>query len=110
MIRNIPAKYTMEFLLDEIRETGNECDFVHLPLSKKMDINLGYAFVNFLTPEMATHFLRVFEAHQFLKLGHPSLQTAQLHYADMQGLDANVEFYSKTRIAGTKRAPWVLKQ
>jgi hypothetical protein len=28
----------------------------------------------------------------------------------MQGLDANVEFYSKTRIAGTKRAPWVLKQ
>jgi RNA recognition motif-containing protein len=108
MVRNIPGLFTAESLVEEVRQTGNECNFVHLPLTKKMDINLGYAFVNFLTPEMARDFLQVFEGHQWLK--HESFKVADVDYASMQGFDANVEFYSKRRIAGTKRAPWVLRQ
>jgi RNA recognition motif-containing protein len=106
MIRNIPGKYTVHCLIEEIRLTGNECNFVHLPLSKKMDINLGYAFVNFLTPEMARDFLQAFQDYQFLK--HPnSTKRAAVDYASMQGFEANVTFYAGRRIAGTKRAPWV---
>jgi hypothetical protein len=108
MIRNIPGLYTVECLVEEVRQTGNQCNFAHLPLTKKGDFNLGYAFVNFLTPEMARDFLEVFEGHQFLK--HESSKVAEVDYASMQGFDANVEFYSKRRITKTKRAPWVLRQ
>jgi hypothetical protein len=109
MIRNIPGKYTIECLLAEIRHTGNEVNFVHLPLAKKCDINLGYAFVNFVTSSMARDFLRLFDGHHFLKQPN-SAKRAAVDFASMQGYDANVEFYSKRRIAGTKRAPWILPQ
>lgn len=108
MIRNIPGLYTVECLVEEVCQTGNQCNFAHLPLTKKGDFNLGYAFVNFLTPEMARDFLEVFEGHQYLK--HESSKVAEVDYASMQGFDANVEFYSKRRITKTKRAPWVLRQ
>jgi hypothetical protein len=106
MIRNIPGKYTLDCIRQEVQSTGNKCNFVHLPLSKKMDINLGYAFVNFETPEMAADFLKVFDEHKFAKKPLSSKRAA-VDYASMQGFEANVEFYSTRRIAGTKRAPWV---
>merc|ERR1712113_1207497 len=41
MIRNIPNRYTLEMLLDEIQSVG-DCKFLHLPQAKKTDSNLGY--------------------------------------------------------------------
>jgi RNA recognition motif-containing protein len=108
MVRNIPAKYSLEHFIEEILATGNQCNFVHLPLAKKRGVNLGYAFVNFVTADMAQNFLEVFQDRQFDRYQN-SDKRASVMYASLQGFEANVQFYSGRRIAGTKRAPWVLQ-
>jgi hypothetical protein len=108
MIRHIPTKYIQSWLVEEIQATGNRCNFVHLPIAKKYDINLGYAFVNFVTPEEAQTFLASFQGHQFVKQPR-SAKRAVVSFASLQGFQENVEFYNARRIANTKRAPWVLR-
>jgi hypothetical protein len=109
ILRNIPTKYTIEWIIEEIQATGNRCDFVHLPVAQKFEINLGYAFINFFTHDEAENFLRVFEGHQFMRQPR-SLKRAAVDYASLQGFEQNVEFYSSRRIAKSKRAPWILRE
>jgi RNA recognition motif-containing protein len=108
MIRHIPTKYNQQWLVEEIQATGNRCNFVHMPIAKKFDINLGYAFVNFVTPGEAQTFLASFQGHQFVKQPR-SAKRAVVSYASLQGFEENLEFYSARRISNTKRAPWVLR-
>jgi hypothetical protein len=109
ILRNIPTKYTIEWIIEEIHATGNRCDFVHLPVAQKFEINLGYAFINFFTHAEAKNFIEVFEGHQFMRQPR-SLKRASVDYASLQGFEQNVEFYSGRRIAKSKRAPWVLRE
>jgi hypothetical protein len=106
MIRNIPNRYTQEWLLNEIQEVA-PCNFLHLPQAKRTEANLGYAFVNFVSCEGARDFLAHFEGHQF-GLQPNSKKRAAVSWAKLQGYQENVDFYAARRIAATDKKPWVL--
>jgi RNA recognition motif-containing protein len=108
MIRNIPNRYTPEHLIEEIEATGNKVDFVHLPKAKKTPANLGYAFVNFVTPAAARDFFEKFEGHQWDRQPN-SVKRATLTLAKLQGFEANMGFYTQKKIATKlERQPWTL--
>ncbi len=49
MLRNIPNKYTLQNLVDEINPLFlGKYDYINLPIDYERKLNLGYAFINFL--------------------------------------------------------------
>jgi RNA recognition motif-containing protein len=109
LLRNIPTRYVTSWLIEEIQATGNRCNFVHMPMAKKFDINLGYAFINFVTPAEALDFYENFQGHQFVKQPR-SAKRATVEFSSLQGFEENVDFYSARRVAKSKHAPWILRE
>jgi RNA recognition motif-containing protein len=102
MIRNIPNKYKRNWLVQEI---GEGCDFVYLPMSrKKTHMNLGYAFVNFKSVELAQQFLQDFQGYQWQRIGK---KNATVCYAEIQGFEANVAYFQEKREVDTTRKFWI---
>lgn len=51
MIRNVPNKYTLSNLVDEINTNFfGKYDYINLPVDPERKLNLGYAFINFVDP------------------------------------------------------------
>lgn len=66
MVRNIPNKYTMKMLLEEIEMEGTfNYDFLYLPIDLKSGCNMGYAFINFVHPLVALKFHEVFHERKW---------------------------------------------
>merc|ERR1719181_186892 len=62
MIRNIPCKYTQEWLIQEISSGfSDQFNFFYMPVARKSPGCLGYAFINFVHEEDASRFLIAFE-------------------------------------------------
>ena len=60
MIRNIPNKYGVRELAEEIDEwLPNSYDFLYLPCDIRNQCNMGYGFINLAS----THELRMFYDH-----------------------------------------------
>lgn len=112
MVRNIPRKYTQRQFLNDLqalyRLPDAGCDFFYLPADLGSGRNLGYAFLNFLTPAEAARF----KAH-FHKLHlYPSAKSGlSVGYAVVQGLErnlANIRRSSVYRIKNPEFRPLVL--
>merc|ERR1719343_690430 len=51
MMRNIPKTYMRANLLELLDQHGLNYDFVYMPVDFKTELNLGHAFINFVSSE-----------------------------------------------------------
>jgi len=98
MLRNIPNKYTRDMLLDEIRNEGfeNQYDFVYLPIDFRHRCNVGYAFVNFINPEIAAEFKKVFDGFKLTAV--KSAKVCGVSEAKVQGQQENADQYRNSAV------------
>lgn len=93
VVRNIPANITQEDLLRAWGEDGS-FDFLHLPFNLRKKCSCGYAFVNFVSPELAL----TFQSNvQNSRLGKKNGKCLDIVAAEAQGRDANMELFKKSR-------------
>lgn len=104
MIRNIPCRYQQRELIQEIEALGfaGTFDFFYAPVDKSTLSNVGYAFVNFISPRWASKCMQVFTNHRFKKYQKASGKIATVSVAHIQGLEANIRHYEKSVVNSSK--------
>jgi len=94
MLRNIPNKYTQLMLMEQLYDDGfkGELDFIYLPIDFKNKCNVGYAFLNFRTPEACAAFAAAYHlSNTREKLpGFNSKKVCEVSAARFQGRQENV--------------------
>lgn len=97
MIKNIPNKYTSKMLLAAIDEshTGTY-DFVYLPIDFKNKCNVGYAFINMVSPSHIISFYEAFNGKKWEKFN--SEKVATLAYARIQGQVALITHFQNSSL------------
>lgn len=66
MIKNIPNKYDMKMLTNEIEQNHKgKFDFFYLPIDYGNHCNVGYAFINFLHPIFIIDFYYEYNGHKW---------------------------------------------
>ena len=94
MIKHIPNKYTIDNLLEEINPLfTNKFDVVYLPIDTINQSNLGFAFINFLTPMHLLYFYDQFIDRQWKY--YSSKKRCYLVYAKMQGKEELIDYIKK---------------
>ncbi|KAL0542702.1 hypothetical protein IC582_017776 [Cucumis melo] len=97
MIKNIPNKYTSKMLLAAIDENHRGTyDFLYLPIDFKNKCNVGYAFINMLSPQHIISFYEAFDGKRWEKFN--SEKVASLAYARIQGKAALVSHFQNSSL------------
>ncbi|KAK3002029.1 hypothetical protein RJ639_020913 [Escallonia herrerae] len=97
MIKNIPNKYTAKMLLAAIDENHRGTyDFLYLPIDFKNKCNVGYAFINMLSPSHIIQFYQAFNGKKWEKFN--SEKVATLAYARIQGKAALVTHFQNSSL------------
>ncbi|KAK8608109.1 hypothetical protein V6N13_023540 [Hibiscus sabdariffa] len=97
MIKNIPNKYTSKMLLAAIDENHQGTyDFLYLPIDFKNKCNVGYAFINMLSPSHIIPFYEAFNGKKWEKFN--SEKVASLAYARIQGKTALVAHFQNSSL------------
>ncbi|XP_021295165.1 protein MEI2-like 5 isoform X1 [Herrania umbratica] len=99
MIKNIPNKYTSKMLLAAIDENHRGTyDFLYLPIDFKVQnkCNVGYAFINMLSPSHIVPFYEAFNGKKWEKFN--SEKVASLAYARIQGKAALVAHFQNSSL------------
>jgi hypothetical protein len=109
MIRGIPCSFSQDTLMKLIDNAGlkGKYDFFYLPRAGNNGSNLGYAFINFTTPECAEHCTCTFN-------GVPldpsrSMKICTISPADIQGLANLRKHFRRTAVSRGSRGPVFLK-
>ncbi|KAJ4975070.1 hypothetical protein NE237_000176 [Protea cynaroides] len=97
MIKNIPNKYTSKMLLAAIDELHRGTyDFLYLPIDFKNKCNVGYAFINMVSPSHIIPFYEAFNGKKWEKFN--SEKVASLAYARIQGKAALVTHFQNSSL------------
>ncbi|XP_010559265.1 PREDICTED: protein MEI2-like 3 [Tarenaya hassleriana] len=97
MIKNIPNKYTSKMLLAAIDETNRGTyDFLYLPIDFKNKCNVGYAFINMISPKHIILLYEAFNGKKWEKFN--SEKVASLAYARLQGKAALVAHFQNSSL------------
>jgi hypothetical protein len=95
MIRNLPNKLTPAMIMDCVHELGfeNQYDYLFVPIDTNApgwaNRNLGYCFLNLITPEAAQRFCRQAYGYSF-RQAVSSTKTSKISIAEEQGVHANL--------------------
>jgi hypothetical protein len=108
MLRNIPNKYTLQNLVDEINPLFlGKYDYINLPIDYERKLNLGYAFINFNEPLHIVIFYENFYHKKWSR--YRSDKKIDLNYAEKQGKkditckDENTYFASEDKKINLKK-------
>jgi len=95
MMRNIPNRYTPEDLLKEVisRNFGQKFNYFYLPMDFTSGVNMGYAFINFLSSQHVDPFYREFHGTQLPK--YTTAKIIEICPASTQGYVENVTKFLK---------------
>jgi len=106
MLKNIPCRKGHEEVMNHIDQKGftNKYDFFYLPKDVKFRANLGYAFINFVTPEDAARFQAEMNGYRFA--GSVSTKACIVVPAHVQGLNNNLAAFKRTEVMRTTRKPF----
>lgn len=97
MIRNIPNKYTQKTLLKKIDEHCRRLyDFFYLPIDFQNKCNVGYAFINFISPLYILSFYERFNAKKWEKFN--SEKICQLTFARLQGKEELIHHFQSSSV------------
>jgi len=99
MLRNVPYDARQGGVLSLIEEEGFKChfDFFYAPLDFKSKNNLGYAFVNFHSVEIAKEFFQRFDGKKVTS--RPGWdKPLRVCWARVQGLEANIDHYRNSPV------------
>ena len=84
MLRNIPNKYSLQNLVDELNSNAlGKYDYINLPIDYERKLNLGYGFINFLDPLYIVSFHEFYLTKKWQK--YKSDKKIDLNYAEKQG-------------------------
>ncbi|CAH2078692.1 unnamed protein product [Thlaspi arvense] len=102
MIKNIPNKYTRKMLLAAIDETNRGTyDFLYLPIDFKNKCNVGYAFINMVSPTFIIALHEAFSGKKWDKFN--SEKVASLAYARIQGKTALIAHFQNSSLMNEDR-------
>jgi hypothetical protein len=95
MIRNIPRRYSQEFLLMDLHDLGFDgtFDFLHIPTDNTTLACVGYAFVNFIEPCWAEQCIHAFKDYKFKRHSRGMSKVAKVSVAHLQGAEKNLQNY-----------------
>jgi hypothetical protein len=113
MIRNIPSRYSQQDLVLDLKELGftSTFDFLYIPMDQGTSANVGYAFVNFISPTWAAKCMDSFQNYRFSRQPRGCNKTARVSVAHIQGLDKNLQHYENSAVNAsrtTSRRPMVI--
>jgi len=99
MIKNIPNKYNITILREELNyHYDGKYDFLYLPLDPSNNCNLGFAFINLLDPLQILLFYDVLKGKRWQKFNSLKViikitQQLEISYAKFQGkIELNSHF------------------
>jgi hypothetical protein len=105
MIRNIPCRYNQNDLMVDLADLGftGTYDFLYMPIDMSTSTNVGYAFVNFVTPSWAAKSLHAFDNFCFARNQRTATKKySKVSVAHLQGLEKNLQHYEKTAVNMSK--------
>jgi len=108
MVRNLPLSFTRPELEEVLNDEGfrEQYNFIYLPAKLTTGAAFGYAFVNFVTAEEATRFLKTF--HGYDRWSVPAAGRAVTHISqELQGLEANINRYRNSSLMHASVPDWV---
>jgi len=108
MVRNIPAKFAQQKLMREINAAGflGKYDFLYLPMHPGGRGNRGFAFINFLSTEVAEAFKLAFGGSRFRHFNNSA--PLAIVPADLQGFEENAAHHLgalRSASSSGRRAP-----
>eukprot|EP00440_Ansanella_granifera_P033661 gb/GFBE01036523.1/.p1 GENE.gb/GFBE01036523.1/~~gb/GFBE01036523.1/.p1 ORF type:complete len:456 (+),score=67.24 gb/GFBE01036523.1/:1-1368(+) len=101
VVRNIPARYTQERLL-EVWEPDGSYNFLYLPYSVRQKRGAGYVFINFCAHELAVAFWHRVQGTRLPGCEH--LKSLDVAAADVQGLEDNLRYWGSRKLGRISNA------
>jgi len=93
MVRNLPEDLSQPALVEQIIDGGYKglFDFVYMPMNFRGFGNFGYAFVNFISHDLALQFMSRMNCVEHGQISN--LQKWDIVWSTCQGFNANIERY-----------------